>query len=96
MALGAEVVDFVGLDLGYDAGEVRSIRQVAVMQLQVRVGRMRILVDVVDPLRVEKRSTALDAVHLVALLEEKLGQVGAVLAGNAGDECAFQNLFLKL
>ena len=30
-----------------------------------------------------------DAMHLVALVQQELGQIGAVLAGNAGDECDF-------
>ena len=30
-----------------------------------------------------------DGVHLVALLEQQLGEIGAVLAGDAGDQCAF-------
>ena len=33
-----------------------------------------------------ERRAADDAVHLVALLEQQLGQVGAVLAGDPGDE----------
>jgi hypothetical protein len=40
---------------------------------------VRVLVEVVDALRVERRGAALDAVDLVALGEEQLGQVGAVL-----------------
>ena len=34
-----------------------------------------------------ERGAALDAVDFVALLEQQLGEVGAVLAGDAGDEC---------
>jgi hypothetical protein len=47
---------------------------------------VRILVEVVDAVGVEQRAAALDAVHLVALVEQELGEVGAVLAGDAGDE----------
>ena len=36
-----------------------------------------------------ERRAALDAVHLVALVEQQLGQVGAVLAGDAGDQSRF-------
>ncbi len=36
--------------------------------------------------RVEERRAALDAVHLVALGEQQLGKVRAVLPGDAGDE----------
>lgn len=59
------------------------------MQFEARVGNVRVLVDVVNPLGVEQRGTALDAVDFVALFQQKLCKVGAVLAGDAGDECFF-------
>ena len=34
------------------------------------------------------RGAADEPVHLVALAEQQLGEVGAVLAGDAGDECS--------
>ena len=45
-------------------------------------------VQVVDALGVERRGAALDAVDLVALGEQELGEVGPVLAV-AGDEGFF-------
>jgi len=54
------------------------------MQNQPPVGFVRILVEVIDAIGVEQRRAALDAVHLVAFLEQKFGKIGAVLAGNAG------------
>jgi hypothetical protein len=50
---------------------------------------MRILVDVIDTLSIEKRSAAFDAVNLVTFSEKKFREVGAVLSGDAGDECCF-------
>ena len=44
--------------------------------------------DVVDTLTALGRGAADDAVYLVALLEQKLGEVRTVLAGDAGDEGA--------
>ena len=44
-----------------------------------------VVVEVVDPVRVEAGGAADDAVDLVALLEQELGQVGTVLAGQPGD-----------
>lgn len=93
MALRAQVVDLVGLHLLQDAGEVAGIRQVAVVQHEVLVIDMGIFVDMVDPLGIEKGGAALDAVNFVALFEQKLCQVGTVLAGDAGDECFFHNSF---
>jgi outer membrane protein OmpA-like peptidoglycan-associated protein len=48
---------------------------------------MRILVQVVDAIGVEARGASLYAVHLVAFLEQKFSQVGAILAGYARDQC---------
>jgi len=48
---------------------------------------VRVLVQVVDAIGVEARGASLYAVHLVAFLEQKFGQVGAVLAGYARDQC---------
>ena len=43
---------------------------------------------VLDAVELLRRGAADHAVHLVALLEQQLGQVGAVLAGDAGDQRA--------
>ena len=87
MGLRAEVVDLVRLHLAEDAGEVGAVGQVAVVQAEARVLDVRILVDVIDPLGVEERGAAFDAVDLVAFFEQELGEVGTVLSGDAGDEC---------
>jgi hypothetical protein len=92
MAHGAQVVDLVGLHLLHDAGEVGAVGQVTIVQHEVAVVDVRILVEVVDPVRVEGGGAALDAVHLVALLQKELGEVGAVLAGDAGDEGSFGHM----
>jgi hypothetical protein len=41
---------------------------------------------VVDPLGVEGRRTALHAVDHISFGEKKFGEIGAVLAGYTGDE----------
>src|SRR5438477_11838567 len=43
----------------------------------------------VDAIGVEQRSPTLDAVDLVAFSEQKFGEVGTVLAGDAGNEGFF-------
>ena len=48
-----------------------------------------ILVKVLDPAGVEGAASSDDAVDLVALVDEELGQVAAVLSGDAGDEGHF-------
>ena len=89
MALRREVVDLVGLHLLHDAREVRRIRQVTVVQDEVAVVDVRILVQVIDAIRVEGRGAALDAVDFVAFLQQEFRQIGAVLARDAGDEGYF-------
>jgi hypothetical protein len=85
VALRGEVVDLVGLHLLDDAHQAGAVGHVAVVQDELAVRLVRILVEMVDAVGVEERGAALDAVHLVALVEQELGEVGAVLAGDAGD-----------
>jgi len=89
VALRGEVVEFVRLHLLENADQVSGVGQVAVVQDEASVGGVRILVEVIDALGVELRGAALDAVDGVALFQQEFGQVGAVLAGGAGDECGF-------
>jgi hypothetical protein len=86
MALRGEVVDLVGLRLLDDAQQGERIGHVAVVQDEAAIGIVRILVEMIDALRIDERGAALDAVHDVALAEQELGEVGAVLAGDAGDQ----------
>ena len=86
VGLGAEVVDFVGLDAGEDFAEAGAIDEVAVVEEEAGVGIVAVAIEVIDAVGVERAAAADDAVDLVALVEQKFGQVGAVLAGDAGDE----------
>ena len=86
MALRAEVVDLVRLDLRQQRDEPGAVVQVAVVQGQPAGRLVRVLVDVVDALGVERGRAADQPVHLVALREQQLGEVRAVLAGDAGDQ----------
>jgi ABC-type enterochelin transport system substrate-binding protein len=59
------------------------------VEFEAGVFDVRIFVDVIDALGVKEGGTAFDAVNFVAFFEEKFREVGTVLAGDAGDECAF-------
>ena len=78
-ALRAEVVDLGRARLLERLGERRRIEQVGLDERDP-VGQM------VDPLEVLGRGAADHPEHLVTLVEEEIGQVGAVLAGDAGDQ----------
>jgi hypothetical protein len=89
VAHGGQVIDLVGLRFFDDADQIAGVAQVAVVQLEVGVGHMGVLVDVVHALGVEAAGTALDTMDDVAFFEQEFSEVGAVLACDAGDECDF-------
>ncbi len=59
------ILSFVGLDGLHDAQQRRPVGQVAVVQRQPRVGVVRVLVQVVHPVGIERRCTAFDSMHFV-------------------------------
>jgi hypothetical protein len=89
VALRREVVDFGRLDLAEQPQKVRRIGHVAVVQEKPDTGVVAVAVEVVDALGVQQRRTALDTVHDVALRQQEIGEIGAVLPGDPGDERYF-------
>lgn len=89
MALGRQVVDFVRLHFLHDADQVAGVRKIPVVQYELAAFLVRPLVKMVDTVRIEQGRTALDAVDFVALVQKEFRQIGAVLTGDAGDECFF-------
>jgi hypothetical protein len=85
MALGGEIVNLGGLNLLHDADQAARIGHVAVMQDEFAVLDVRVLIEVIDAIGVEQRRAALDAVNLVALLQQEFGEIGPVLSGDTGD-----------
>ena len=49
MALGAQVVDLIGLHLLDDPDQVGAVGEVAVVEHQARIALVRVLVEVIDP-----------------------------------------------
>jgi hypothetical protein len=87
VTLRGEVVDFVGLHLLNDAHQARTVGHVAVVQGEATIGDMRILIQMIDAVGIEQRCPALDSVYFVALVEQELGEISAVLAGYACNKC---------
>lgn len=87
MALRTQVVDFIRLHLLDDAGEAGGVRQVAVVEYEALVVYVGVLIDMIHPLGAEREGASFDAADFIALFQQELGQIGAVLAGDAGDEC---------
>ena len=87
VGLGGKVIHLVWLDFLHQPDQVGGIRHVPVMQEHLYALLVRVMVQVIDAAGVERRRTPLHPVHLVALVEQQFGQIGAVLPGNAGDKC---------
>jgi hypothetical protein len=87
--LRGEVVDLVRLGLLDDVDQGGRVGHVPVVEDEAPFRIVRVLVQVIDAVGVEQARAALDAVDDVALGEQEFGEVGAVLAGDAGDECGF-------
>jgi len=58
------------------------------MQRQPLAGEVRIVIEVINAVGVEQACPADQTVHLIALSEQKLGQVRAILPGNTCDQGA--------
>ena len=91
MGLRSEIVDLVWLRLLHDANEVGRIGHVAVVQDELLVRLVRVLIEMLDATRVEGRRPALDPVDRVALLQQELRKIGAVLAGRTGNQGNLSN-----
>jgi hypothetical protein len=89
VALRGEIVDLVRLGLLDNVDQRGRVGHVPVVEDEAPVGIVRVLVQVIDAVGVKQAGAALDAVDGVALVQQEFGEVGAVLAGDAGDECSF-------
>ena len=90
LALGGQVVDLIGLHRHHQPVQAARVGHVAVVEGEagaLEVRRMRVL-QVVDPAAVHAGRAAHHTVHFVTLLQQQLGEVRPVLAGDAGDQRA--------
>lgn len=85
--LGTQVVHFVRTDRVNPLSQGGSIREVTVVQFHAGTRVVRVDVNVFQPLGIEIRGSADNAMHLVSFLQQEFGQVGSVLAGDACDQC---------
>ncbi len=86
MALRPQVIDLVGANLVEEVGELARIGEIAIVQDDAGLGVVWILVEMLDPLRMEGTGPPDQPVDRVALREQQLTKVRAVLAGDARDE----------
>ena len=88
VALRAQVVDLVGLEFVEELDQRHRVGEVAVVREQPNPLLVGVVVEVIDPVGVEARGAADDAVDLVPLLQQQLGQIGAILTRDPGDQGA--------
>jgi hypothetical protein len=81
--LGSQVVDFAGLDFLHEANAGAQVGQVVFDQVQIGVVLDAQLFDAPE---VDGAGAAVGAVDGVALVEQELGQICAVLACDAGND----------
>src|SRR5207245_8768787 len=86
VALGPKVINFVRADGAQYPIEGTGIVQIAIHETQMGVGDMWILINLVNPTRVERAGPADNPEDLIAFGEEEFCQIGAVLARDAGDQ----------
>ena len=86
MALRRKVVDLRRPNLADQAGKTIAIGHVAVMQHERPVHVVDVMVEMLDPLGAERARSTHETMHLVPLVEEEFGKIGAILAGDPGDQ----------
>jgi len=91
MALSPEVVDLVGFDVVDDVGDLLIVGEVAIVEKKPGARIVRIGIDMVESGSIEGRCPPDNPMHLVALMEEKLGEIRAVLSSDAGYQRFFWN-----
>lgn len=85
VTLSPEIIDFVRPDLLQNVSKRRPVGQVAVVERELEAPFMRIAVEIVDPVSVEKTGPAYDPVNLVAFVQEKIDEIRSILASHAGN-----------
>jgi hypothetical protein len=70
MALGTQIVDFARPRLLYQPDQVGGIGEIAIVQEETGTTLMRVDIDVVDTLGVERGRPALDAMNDIAFLQQ--------------------------
>src|SRR6476469_5655924 len=91
MTLRREVINFLGLHQLYRATQAAVVSHVTIMKEKTAAFSVRVLNQMIDSSRVERRRTAPDSMDFIALLKKKLREIRAVLAGHSGDQCPLRS-----
>jgi hypothetical protein len=71
-----------------DPVQVGGVGQISIVEMKASFfAKLFVVVEVIDPIRIERTAPANHAMNFIALFEKLLGQIGAVLSRDTGDEC---------
>ena len=85
MGLSCQVVYFIRLYFADNAGQIGTIDQVAVVELERLALGVWIFIDMIYPVCIEQRSPTFYAMNFITLFQQELGKVRAILASEASD-----------
>ena len=80
MTHGRQIINFIRLCLTNDTSQIQTVGQITIMQDQIAVFHMRVLIKMIDTIRVEHGRSALDTVHHISFLDQIFGQISPILA----------------
>ena len=92
VGLRAQIIDFIGLKIIQQLHHLHRIGEIAIVKEKFNPVHMRILVEMIDAAGVERRSAANHAVNFIPFGEQQLGQIRAILARDACDQCFFHSI----
>jgi hypothetical protein len=97
VALRREVIKLIRCEAVNQVQHPLRAGKIAVMQKEPCARLIRILIDVIDALRVKRARASDDPVHFISFGQQQFREVRSVLPGNARDQCAFhERSFLSL
>src|SRR3954466_16138141 len=91
MRLRSKVVYLIRPNRLHKLVKRRPIGEIAIYKLQPHIFFVRVLIDMVDPSRIERRRPPHHAVNLVALRQQQFGQIRTILARNSGYKSPLAN-----
>ena len=81
MVLRRRIVNFALLNLLNNPDQAGGVREVAMMQCEIKPLLVRVMVDMIDTICINRRSPTFDAADRISLGQQQLGEIGTVLAG---------------
>jgi len=73
--------------------QAARIGQISIVQNKFSVSQVRILIKMVNAVSIEERAAPLDAVNIIAFLEQKLRQIRSVLPCYACYQSTFRHVY---